>query len=90
MFTLYSKNSWFIHVLAKNEKKSVLLKLGNMTRMRNGSAFFSGHGACLFPSLLHGCVKVPISCMLRAILNKCTFEFILDGKITLLYQDNMF
>ena len=31
-----------------------------------------------------------ISCMLRAILNKCTFEFILDGKITLLYQDNMF
>ena len=59
MFTLYSKNSWFIHALARNEKKSVLLKLGNMTRMQNGSAFFSGRGACLFPSLLHGCVKVP-------------------------------
>ena len=23
-------------------------------------------------------------------IEKCTFEFILDGKITLLYQDNMF
>ena len=88
MFTLYSKNSWFIHVLARNGKKiCVLLKLENMTRMSNGSAFFSGMP---LPESLTWLCQSTISCMLRAILNKCTFEFILDGKITLLYQDNMF
>ena len=91
MFTLYSKNCWFIHVLVRNEKKNLCFtKIGKHDPNVKWFSIFQWVWGMPLPESLTWLCQSTTSCMLRAILNKCTFEFILDGKITLLYQDNMF
>ena len=89
MFTLYSKNSWFIHVLARNEKKSVFTKIGKHDLNVKWFSIFQWVWGMPLPESLAWLCRSTVS-TISCILNKCTYEFILDGKITLLYQDNMF